>query len=252
MGLGIRLRELFRMRRWVAVCFALSLFAAVWSVAKVSPTGLHSRSLTMASASTEVVVDTPKSTLVDARADTYNIDGLVNRAVLVGNLMATTPVRDAIAKQANVPPELLHIAPPLTPREPYMLADSGNERHTTDIVKANDAYRIVITANPTVPVLRIYALTRDTKSASALANAAVDATSKRLDQLATAGGTGTQDKIKLMQLGKAKGDVIDNGMRLKTAFLAFLVTFGLTCASAVFIRRVREGWRLAALADAKG
>ncbi len=61
-----------------------------------------------------------------------------------------------------------------------MLAEDGHERHTTDIAKLNDEYRLVVTANPTVPVLRIYAVTGDKRTAAALANAAVDATSKRL------------------------------------------------------------------------
>ena len=182
MGLGIRLRTLWQLRIWVVGCVALSLLAAISSVMKVSlaPPSLSSRAISMASATTQVVVDTPQSTLVDARTDTYNIDALTNRAVLVGNLMATPEVRAEIARAAKVPLELLQIQPPLTPKQPRVLAEDGHERHTTDIAKLNDEYRLVVTANPTVPVLRIYAATGDKRTAAALANAAVDATSKRL------------------------------------------------------------------------
>ena len=54
-----------------------------------------------------------------------------------------------------------------------MLAEAGNERHTSDILKLNGQYRLYIKANPTVPFLQIYSQTPDAKSAAALANAAV-------------------------------------------------------------------------------
>jgi hypothetical protein len=251
MGFGIRLRTLWQLRVWVLGCLALSLLAAVWSVMQISlaPPSLASRAISMASATTQVVVDTPQSTLVDARTDTYNIDALTNRAVLVGNLMATPEVRAEIARLAHVPPALLQIQPPLTPKQPRVLAEDGHERHTTDIAKLNDEYRLVITANPTVPVLRIYAATGDERSAAALANAAVDATSKRLDQLARSSGTPNNDQIKLTQFGRAEGVVINEGASLRVAALAFLITFALSCASVLYVRRVREGWQLAELAE---
>lgn len=251
MGFGIRLRSLWQMKRWVAGCVALSLLAAVWSVAKVSiaPPGLSSRALKMASASTEVVVDTPKSALVDARQDTYSLDALTNRAVLLGNVMASPPVRQDIARRAHVPVSALQMVPPLTPKQPRVLAEAGNERHTRDILRLNDQYRLFISSNPTVPVLRIYAQTPTAESAAALANGAVDAMKAHLQNLAASAGTPGSDQIRLMQLGRAHGQVINEGIDFQVALLAFLVTFGLSCASVIFLRRVREGWRLAALTE---
>jgi hypothetical protein len=251
MGFGVRLRMLWQMRGWVLACLLLATVAAAWSVARISlaPPGLQLRAVRMASASTQIVVDTPQSALVDARTDTYNIDALINRAVLVGNVMATPEVRSAMAKRARIPVELLQVAPPLTPDQPRVLAEDGKERHATDIAKRNDQYRLLITANPTVPVLRVYALTRDAESAAALANAAVDAANQQLHSLARSSATPSSDQVKLRQFGRAEGTVINDGVQTKAAALAFVLTFGLSCASLLFIRRVREGWRLAALAD---
>jgi hypothetical protein len=251
MRFGIRLRTLWQMRLSVLVCLSLSAVAGLWTVTKISltPPSLSSRTIPMAAASTQIIVDTPQSTLVDTRTDTYNIDALTNRAVLVGNVMATPEVRTSIARRAKVPVEQLQIVPPLTPKQPRVLAEGGNERKTTDIAKLNDEYRLLITANPTVPVLRVYALTRDAESAAALANAAVEATNDHLDKLASSSGTPSSDQVKLTQFGRAEGTVINDGVQLQAALLAFGLTFGLSCASLLFFRRVREGWRLAALAD---
>jgi hypothetical protein len=254
MGFGIRLRGLWKMRWWVLACATLAAVAAVWSVAKIGYAAnggvtLTPRALQMASGSTQIVVDTPRSTLVDARQDTYSLDALTNRAVLVGNVMASPPVRAAIAQRARVPADLLQITPPLTPKQPRVLAEDGHERHTSDILKLSDEYRLFISANPTVPVLRIYAQAPDARAAGALANAAVDAMRDHLSELGKASGTPGSEEIRLMQLGRAHGEVINKGIEPQVAILAFLLTFGISCASVIFLRRVREGWRLAALAD---
>lgn len=253
MGFGIRFRELWQMKPWVVGCVALALLAAVWSVAKISvaPPGASPRALKMASATTEVVVDTPRSALVDARQDTYSLDALTNRAVLLGNVMASPPVRKDIARRAHIPEQVLQMTPPLTPKQPRVLAQDGNERHTSDILKLNDQYRVFISANPTVPVLRIYAQAPDAKRAAALANATVDAMKLHLTDLAGLARTPATDQIQLTQLGRAQGEVINGGIDLQVALLAFIVTFGVACASVIFMRRVREGWRLAAVAEAQ-
>jgi hypothetical protein len=99
MGFGIRMRRLWHLKAGVTVSLVLALFAAVWSVQNVSlsPPGLSPRSLEMATASTHVIVDTPTSTLLDLRQDTYSLEALTNRAILLGNVMASGPVRREIA-----------------------------------------------------------------------------------------------------------------------------------------------------------
>ena len=105
MDFGERLRELWSMKAGLAACFALALIVSVWSLGSISlfPPGLSDRSLEMATASTHVVVDTPRSTLLDLRQDTYELDGLTQRAVLLGNVIANGPVKESIARQAGIP-----------------------------------------------------------------------------------------------------------------------------------------------------
>jgi hypothetical protein len=250
-GLGIRLRSLWHIRGWVAGCIVFSLVAALWSIDQVTlfPPGLKSRSLHMATATTQLVVDYPRSGLVDIRQDTYGMTSLTNRAILLGNVIASPPVRDSIARRAHVPVNSLQILPPLTPKQPRTLAEAGNERHTSDILKLNDQYRLSIQANPTVPILHIYAQAPSAESAGLLANGAVDSLRGYLTTLAGSSGTPGQDRIKLTQLGRAEGDVIDDGIAWRAALLAFILTLGASLATVIFFRRVREGWRLSARAE---
>ena len=144
MGIGIHLRKLWRLKRGVGISLALALLAAVWSVDGISlfPPHLTPRSLEMASAATHVLVDTPDSIAIDLRQDTYSIDSLTNRAVVLGNVIASTSLEPQIAQRAHVPVGLLRIEAPLTPLETSVQVDPQKARHVTDIFKSNDQYRL--------------------------------------------------------------------------------------------------------------
>jgi hypothetical protein len=250
-GIGIRLRKLWGLRGGVVLCVALALFVAVWSVYHVglgSP-WLRPRALEMATASTHVVVDTPTSTVLDLRQSTNDFESLRNRAVLLGNVIAGSTVRQAIEQRARLAPGTLHIQAPLTVEQAVPPPDSGNERRTSDIVRSNDQYRLNIQANLSVPMLDIYAQAPTAASAALLANTAVDQLRAYLARLANAQGTPRPDRVRLLQLGRAKGAVINKGVRWEVALLAFVLTFAFSCATVLFVARVRNGWREQALIE---
>lgn len=251
MGLGKRLRSLWHLKAGVLVCLFVSLLAAVWSIEEISlrPPGLTSRSLEMATASTHVIVDTPTSTLIDLRQDAYSVEGLKNRTVLLGNVIASSGVQAKVAERAKVPMELLRIQAPLTRAQAAPPVDSENGRSTSDILKTSEQFRIDIKANVTVPMLDIYAQAPDAETAAALANAAVDELKVYLDDLALRQNTPAEDQIRPVQLGRATGVVINGGVRWQVAMLVFALTLAGSCATLIFVSRVRSGWRQAALSE---
>jgi hypothetical protein len=249
-GLGKRIWTLWRLRPWVAASALLALVVAVWSVANVSlsPPGLTPRALEMATGTTHVVVDTPRSSVLDLRQNTYDLQALTERAVLLGNVIANGAVREAIAVRAHVPVAALQVAAPLTPQQPTAQAGAYNNS-VSAIVKSTDQYRLSIQANATVPVLDIYSQAPTAASAAVLANAAVDSLREYLAGLAATQHIPPQDQIRLLQLGRARGQVINGGIEWQVAFLAFVLTFSVACATVIFFSRISRGWRIAALAD---
>ena len=139
------------------------------------------------------------------------------------------------------------MVPPLTAEQPRALVEAGTEKHTTDILKLSGDYRLQIRANPTVPFLQIYAQTPTANSAGALANAAVGAMESYLAALARSTQTPGTNQIRLAQLGEAHGAVINEGIDRRVAALVFFIAFAVACAAVIWTRRVRTGWRLAAL-----
>jgi hypothetical protein len=245
MQLGRHLRELWHNRVGLIAAILLASLAALWSVGKISlfPPGVKPRVLSMSAASTRALVDAPDSVVLDLAIPTGNLQSMTNRGVLVGNVMASQPVRQYIGRRAKIDPNLLQIASPITPDFPRPLATSG-KRSTRDILNSPDQYRLSIQANPTVPVLDIYADAPTPELAQQLANGAVDGMQDYLRDLGNAQGVPAAQRVHLEQLGRAKGGVIDPGVRIKFAGLSFFVVFAASSMTALALTRVRRGWKL--------
>ena len=195
MQLGRHLRELWRLRLGVAISFALALFIAVSSIDHVSllPPKVSSRQLEIAAASTRVLVDSPRSEIIDLRTDTYAFTSLTTRAALLGNVMASAPVREYIARRAKIDPARIEASAPITADVPRDLSEPGSEKRASDILRSTDQYRIDIQSNPTVPILNISAQAPNKDAAERLANGAVDGLRDYLAALAVRQGTDPEE-----------------------------------------------------------
>ncbi len=128
------------------------------------------------------------------------------------------------------------------------LAGSANNS-VSNIAKSTNQYRLSINVNPTVPMLDIYAQAPGAASAAVLANAAVDGLRDYLATLAAEQHTPPGDQIRLLQLGRAEGAVINHGIQWQVGVFAFALTFSVACATVIFVTRIRRGWHTASLAE---
>lgn len=250
MGIGGRIWNLGQMRRGVAVAFVFALLVTIWSLydIRLSPPSLQARTMTMATATTQLLVDTPKSTMLDLSQDTYDFTSLRNRAILLGSLVASSPVRDDIGRRVGLPGGVIEVAAPRTPEQPRAVVGAGADKKTTDIFKSNKQYRLSIQADPTVPVLDIYAESPRADLSAALANATVDSLKSYLNGVARHDGTPPREQASLRQLGRATGAVINGGISKQAGLLVFLLSFAAGCGAAAFLTKVRKEWRSAAKA----
>jgi hypothetical protein len=241
-------QELSRLRLGVVVSVAIAAFVAVWSVADISlaPPGLKPRALDIASAETQVVVDTPYSTVVDLRQGVDDIQPLQERSLLIGTLMSTSDVRANIARRAHIAPALLQVVAPRTPDQPRPVAQSGEKKGPSDLFKSTDQYRLDIEANPTIPLLSITAQAPTAEAAQRLANAAVSGLNDYLHRLVASEDTPGGLQVTLRQLGRPHGEIVNKGVQLQVVMVVFLVVFALCCAASIGLARVRRGWKLAA------
>lgn len=244
MQLGRHLRELLGLRAWAGVCLLIAFFAALTVTYKVSllPPGLENREHEIASAKTDMLVDTPLSSVLDLRQGSSELTQMTNRAILIGNVAVSPPVLSYIAKRAGIPAGKIRAQAPLTPDFPRPLGGRGHDPKTTDILKDADQYRINIQSNPSVPVLSVFTEAPSPKAAVELANATVVGLRDYLQATARTQGTPPSNVVRLTQLGSADAETINDGARTELAVVSFIIVFGLSSAFAIFLSRVRKGF----------
>ena len=206
MDLGRHLHELFTLRRSAVICLVLATLAALNMLYHLP--SFQPRAVEMASATTEVLVDTHRSAVHDLRQGSSEFQKMTNRAVLIGNVMASPPVLIYIGRRAGVNPQMIRAQPPLTVDFPRPLSGFGEDPKTRDLLRSTDQYRINIQANPTVPILQVYAQAPNAKAAATLANASVEGLRDYLEATAKEQGTPAGDIVRLSPLGRAHGKVI--------------------------------------------
>lgn len=239
------------MRIGVTLSLVLAAVAALWSVDRISllPPKLTPRSLAMATAYTQVMVDTPKSALLDLKVDSGHISDMTNRALLVGTLAGSPPVVDFISRRTGVPASELQVQAPSTPAHPAPRSVTGRSNGPTDLLRSPDQYRLDIYADPIVPFLDIYAQAPTASAAAHLANGAVDGLTDYVQSIAASQGSikyaPQYAQIQLRQFGRAQGKAINPGVDFQVAMLTFLIVFAIGCAGNVAIGRIRRGWSLA-------
>jgi hypothetical protein len=251
MLIGLYLRELWRHKPALALAglvATLAMVQVVWGIS-LSPPRIGHDSLQMASDSAEVIVDTPRSSAVDPQVDAYTLKSLSNRALILGNVMASLPVREYIAERAGVPLSKVRVEPPLTPEQPRPLADSAHDPHVTDLFKRPDEYRISVQATPMAPVLDLYAVAPTATEAQSLTTAAVDGLRAYLKSLDAKQKVPAASQVRLERLGQAQSGAIASGASLQLGLLTFLVVFALGCVAILTLERVRRGWGIGPKAE---
>lgn len=250
-GFAVRLgafgRELARTRRGLLFAVGVAALATLivnFSVS-LAPPRVESRTPQLASASTQVLVDSPRSTLVDLREDSYGMDALSRRAVVMGTLLASASVRDHIARRAGIDPALLRTSSPATPEQPRAVAVPGAQPRVSDLLRSAEGYSLSFRVTPSVPILDVYTEAPTVEEAERLADAAMTGLGDYLDEVAARDGTDPGARVELRQLGKASGGIVNRGASVRWALLTFAIAFAVASVIAVFVERAHRGWRSA-------
>src|ERR1700722_12392351 len=146
-----------------------------------------------ATASTQMIVDSPQSPLGNAGA---SLDPFTARASVFADLMASHPAVVAIGEAAGVPAnEIVAVGPsavggtttvpPPPPSGPQLVAK----------------YKLFFGLDPTVPTVEIYSQAPTTEQAVALANGAVTGFAKYLSTLESQTSIKTAQRISVHELG---------------------------------------------------
>jgi hypothetical protein len=236
--------------RWslaAAVCGLFALAAAIFSVSEVSilPPGIEARQMQIAAASTHAQVEPPNAEVVDTGVERDEVDALARRTVLLTRLMTSEPVLEHIGRWAGVPPQRIAGVTPFAENIPLQLMDPDSETRANDILRSDAPFRLNVQPKPNMPAFDVYAQAPTLPEAQRLADAAVPGLREYLRTDAISHGVDPESQVRLEQLGRARGGVVNGGAKVQIAGLTFALVFGLCAIVLLLASRVRRGWVLA-------
>jgi len=221
------LRALWRRRLLVSLGALLALAMAVFAVYRVSPASLSLQARTASSgyALERVLIDTPTSLAADA--DAKGADSIANRAALLGALLASDEARATMADKLGLRPSQIAVigAADALPQVPTPLATKAIE-----VAKPHEPYSVVVDADPSLPILSIYAAAPDARKAEGLADQAIAA----LHPLAAATLPAAGD-VKIERLGRVEAGTKTVSPSKAKALAVGLMVFLIWCIAIIVL-----------------
>jgi hypothetical protein len=228
------LLKLWRLRLWVAIGVLVGGVAAVGSVAMTHNT-------VYATASTQMLVDSPNSALANASVD---LTGYIDRATIFARLMTSATALQYIGDAAGINGNLIEATGPVE------INGSPTATHApVDIVRGKDLtappiYELSFVQNPSLPTVDVIAKAPTTEKAIALADGAVTGFAKFVSQL-DANAVPQGEHVEVRQLGQASGGVVDPGASKQIAALVFVAVLAAWCCIVLFVSRLSAELRAA-------
>lgn len=236
------LKLLWRRRRLVALGAAVALFAALLSIYRVGflPPSLESRNNVFATASSEILVDTPRSAFADF---SFDLEPLDTRAAVFARFLASPAAVALIAEQAELPFNAIEAQGPFELNLPEVQQAPTAEERSSQIVGEGALYRLRFENNPSLPIVSVHAQAPESEQAAALAKAAPVALRDYIERIQVRQGTPVDRQVEVRQLGNTTGGTVNEGANLQIATLVFLIVLGGWCMLLIPAQTIARGWR---------
>lgn len=245
------LNELWNRRGWVLVGAFVALAVAISTAydLRLNPLGLQGKALPIATAGTNLLVDTPDSAITDLSAD---LGPLVDRAIAFGRLGVSQQVRRDIARRVGVRERDIAFASPL---EGEQRPQSTRDRRITSILEGNRDFQVAFVAERGLPNIRVQTQAPEVRDALRLADESAKALIDYIADIQRRQGRPVSRRVVLRQLSAPAGGVIAAEINRQLLVLSFVATFIAWCLLMLLtmgvVRNVRALRRAEAEAEAE-
>jgi capsular polysaccharide biosynthesis protein len=194
-------------RRWYASVLIVIVAVAAALLVSRSVAGVPTGSATV-----QVLVDSPVSSLVNLQADPASLEA---RASVLAQAMASNAVVASIAKTAGVPAHEVTAQGPYSGAGQALNVPTPSEARGTQIASATAPYRLAFVAQQQIPIVTVSVTGPTPATAGKLADAVLPGTNAWLNTLASAERVKTGRLVHLRQLGDAQtGPVTSSSAKL--------------------------------------
>jgi len=276
MELAQILKVLWHRRLWVAGVVCVALLGAVLTTHKLSlfPPGLEQRSLSIGVAQGQVLIDSPRSSLVSLAQDP---EALAARAKVYAQFLASATAKRSIADESGLPFNRIRTEGPFSTQSPgqdnsarpresraaEVLAEGGSYRLLSDVAhdelsivsiyaeapSADEAERL---ASSAIVTLRRYVLQLENETVRILdANGKASVVEAWDPALAALEPGADQNNLRQLRvtvrvLGAPAGAVINEGMDTPLMLMTFIGILVAGCILILAVVGIARGWGQAA------
>lgn len=244
------LRELSRRKRLVALVLGISFLIGFLLAFKpgVPP---QSRQYEVALASSSLLVDTRDSQVVSLGKRSPDLPTLASRASLLGNLMSSGPLKNAIAGDAGISPEKLTVVPPANPETPGVEPTPVTTRASREVPDAK-ALRLSLSADAALPILNVVAQAPDTATARKLSAGTIIGLKRYLGSVAASQDIPAARQLVIRKFGASVEGVATRGLPRRFALAATVFLALLGCGAIVGGSWFVRSWRQMEAAERRG
>jgi hypothetical protein len=255
-------RTLLQRKLVLGILLALATCAALMTAYRVGPGGVERRSVAVGAATSQILVDSAESTLVEG-AGSDQIAALGTRARVYAQYLSSRDAVNQIADEVGVNPILITAHGPFSEGTGIQDYDQqGAESRARDLVDEGKEYRLVFEAQEDVPIITVYATGPETKQALSLAQSSFRVLKNYIGRLKAEAKTAEEnapppktpvsasavplvENIVVRQLGAPEGGLVGGSADLVLMVLAFLAVFGIGCLVVAAASGFMRHWRLA-------
>jgi len=255
-------RTLLQRKLVLGILLALATLAALGTAFKVGSGGVERRSVAVGAATSQILVDSAESTLVEG-AGTDQIAALGTRARVYAQYLSSRDAVNQIAEEINVDPLMISAHGPFSEGTGIQDYDQqGAESRARDLVEEGKEYRLVFEAQEDVPIITVYATGPAARQALTLAQASFDVLERYIGRLksearkveknlpppktpVSASSVPLVENIVVRQLGAPEGGLVGGSADMVLMVLAFLAVFGIGCLVVAAGSGFMRHWRLA-------
>ncbi|HET9197653.1 MAG TPA: hypothetical protein VFN92_05275 [Solirubrobacterales bacterium] len=254
-------RTLLQRKLVLGILLALATLAALMTAFRIGPSGVERRSVAVGAATSQILVDSAESTLVEG-AGTDQIAALGTRARVYAQYLSSRDAVNQIAKEIGVPPSLIVAHGPFSEGTGIQDYDQqGAESRARDLVAEGKEYRLVFEAQEDVPIITVYATGPATEQALGLAKASFNVLERYIGELKVearkaeaiapppknpvTSSVPLVENIVVRELGAPEGGLVGGSADMVLMVLAFLAVFGIGCIVVAAGSGFMRHWRLA-------
>lgn len=236
------LRDLWLRRAWMVVGVAVAILVAVLATYKLTlnPPGLHSKNLTVNTAETSILVDSPTGAITDLSAD---LKGLTSRATVYATFFTSLPARRAIARASGLHVDQVNVEAAETAAQPSATKEPVAVQRSQGILKEQIDHFVRLSTVPGVPTVHIDAQAPSRTQALRLANGAARGLRLYVSGLEAARHTPPPQRVTIRQLGSAEGGTLGKHVKRTTTILAFVGALVAWAILVLLFNNVARGWR---------